>query len=181
MSSYGWTAPYTTAEPEIKSHQLQDNDDYLIISTDGLFQDMSSQQVATYVGEYINAQQMQQKANKSADMSAGLSNYLVRKALLHAANRLPQAYRTDEATALSSLLQLPVGFRRNLHDDITVVVLKLQNDGSLPADDAVKTAPIASAPTLQRALQDPEREKRLQQQQAAVQRIKDKAKLPARL
>lgn len=172
LSTYGWTAPYTTAEPTITHHRFDASDDYLIISTDGLFQDLSSQQVAAYVGEYLQTHKQQ---------SSGLSSYLIRKALLHAANRLPHAYRTDEATALSSLLQLPVGFRRNLHDDITIIVCKLRHDGTLPPDTAIADVKQQATPTLQRALHDPERLQRIRAYEDRVQQLKSKAKLPSAL
>ena len=180
LSQYGWTAPYITAEPEITSHELQSADDYLIVSTDGLFQDLSSQQVVSYVAEYINTQKSNN--NSTNDYSSGISSYLLRKSLLHAANRLPHAYRVDESTALSSLLQLPVGFRRNLHDDMTIVVCKLNHDGTLPPDTPFSNNVQSQlTPTLQRAIHDPDRNNRLIQHEQQIQNIKSNAKIPAKL
>ena len=39
-----WTPPYTTAEPEIRQHTLTTDDLFMVMATDGLFQDMTSQQ-----------------------------------------------------------------------------------------------------------------------------------------
>jgi pyruvate dehydrogenase phosphatase len=173
ISRYGWTAPYITAEPEIRSHEIQDNDDYLIVSTDGLFQDMTNQQVVDYVAEYVNHKKYGTPfVNENhIDIDAGLSAYLIRKALLHASLRLPRPYREDEQTALSSLLQLPEGMRRNIHDDLTVVVVKLDHEvqkqhahSQHHLNDKLRL-PVAS--TLQRALSDPERKTRQELAQEA--------------
>lgn len=39
-----WTPPYTTVEPDITEYQLQHEDEFMVMATDGLFQDLNSQQ-----------------------------------------------------------------------------------------------------------------------------------------
>lgn len=45
-----WSPPYTTAEPDITSIELEPTDDFLVMASDGLFMDLNSQQVVEYVG-----------------------------------------------------------------------------------------------------------------------------------
>ena len=40
-----WTPPYTTAEPDITHHSLSQGDRFMVLATDGLFQDLTSKQV----------------------------------------------------------------------------------------------------------------------------------------
>lgn len=39
-----WTPPYTTVEPDITTYQLQSEDEFMVMASDGLFQDLNSQQ-----------------------------------------------------------------------------------------------------------------------------------------
>ena len=78
-----WTCPYTTAEPEITKHELDKNDEFMVLSTDGLFQDLNSQQVVDYVGQYLNA--CRSGSNYTSNFDArNASTFLIKKALLHA-------------------------------------------------------------------------------------------------
>jgi serine/threonine protein phosphatase PrpC len=39
-----WTPPYTTVEPDITSYELREEDEFMVMASDGLFQDLNSQQ-----------------------------------------------------------------------------------------------------------------------------------------
>ena len=41
-------------EPDITKHTLQDNDEYMILASDGLFQDLSSQEVVDALSACIS-------------------------------------------------------------------------------------------------------------------------------
>ncbi len=48
-----WRPPYTTARPEVLSHQLTPDDAFMVIATDGLFMDLSSDQVVECLGDFL--------------------------------------------------------------------------------------------------------------------------------
>jgi hypothetical protein len=151
------------AEPDLYSLPLQSGDDFLIVATDGLFQDLSSQEAVDYAAAYFQ-QQREQQANSSGSSSSGsgssglaslwsgwlprfmrssppasahspperlssvwwpsCSSFLVSRALLHASEKHIGRKPTD-ADNLTWIAQLPIGERRNVHDDCTVVVIHL--------------------------------------------------------
>ena len=61
-SQHNTSQPYTTAEPEIKHHRLSGGkttsrgtprDRFLVMASDGLFQDLDNSQVVNIVGDYL--------------------------------------------------------------------------------------------------------------------------------
>jgi pyruvate dehydrogenase phosphatase len=107
-----WNPPYTTAEPEIHTHCLTPDDSFLVLATDGLFQELTSQQVVDMMGKFM-------ETKKEGDNAA---TYLIRQALV-AASEQAIGRRSTQNANLSWILRLPAGARRNVHDDITVTVL----------------------------------------------------------
>jgi len=151
----GWFPPYTTAAPEISQHNIAPNDEFLVLATDGLFSDMTSQQVVDYMGEY-----MDHVKGTAQEQQYSASSWLIEKALLHAgqaafwqsylntlnffsgrdqAARIQpgEAHQTAELPLhvqrmpsnlelLSWTMQLPASRKRLYHDDCTVVSVWLQ-------------------------------------------------------
>ena len=151
--------PYTTAEPDVHTLQLQPGDDFVIVATDGLFQDMSSQEAVDYAAEFIQQQSAGQRAETDSTASSwsswlpgflrsapaaaaaasppkqlsslawpSCSTFLLSRALLHASEKHIGRRLTD-AENLQWIARLPLIERRNVHDDVTVVVIHLKHDG----------------------------------------------------
>lgn len=150
-SLLGWNPPYITARPDVVQHRLTAEDEFLVMGTDGLFADMSNQEVVDCVGEYIAAVRAARPmksfeptvpsnvrsdaASKPApvvihpygppasltDLSA--SAFLLRRALANAGRNLCRSSDTEEDHGLSVTLSIPAGHRRRFHDDITVLVI----------------------------------------------------------
>ena len=68
--------PYTTAEPEVWAHDLTDADDFLVLSTDGLFEDLSSQEVVEYVSEWMEAHRSDSQPSTRLSGSRWLPSWL---------------------------------------------------------------------------------------------------------
>jgi len=127
-----WTPPYTTAEPDITSYSLHPDDEFLVMASDGLFQDLHSQQVVEMVGEWMDAQEAEKKRRESlasrtfgspaAGFLPNAATHLIRSALQHA-SEARFGRRRKENENLSLVLQLPADRKRNFHDDVSVVVL----------------------------------------------------------
>jgi pyruvate dehydrogenase phosphatase len=161
-----WTPPYTTAEPDITEYTLHPDDEFMVMATDGLFQDLHSQQVVELVGQWIDTQRAEEKrkAGSLASRTFGspapgylpnAATFLIRSALQHA-SEARFGRRRKENENLSLVLQLPSDKKRNFHDDVSVVVLFFDQSASanFPADDpvALPTTGPPVPPTLARAI-----------------------------
>ncbi|DAZ92794.1 TPA: hypothetical protein N0F65_005798 [Lagenidium giganteum] len=100
-----YTPPYITAIPEVRTHTLEETDQFLIIGSDGLWDYLSNEEAVEIVQEHV--------ANGHRERA---SRALVEKVLQKAAARYDMTY--------AELLSLPPGsHRRRRHDDTTVVIL----------------------------------------------------------
>lgn len=133
-----YTPPYLTAKPEVFHHHLTARDRFLILATDGLWEQMLPHKVVKFVGEHMSGKQtldllrlprkqmsldqineilMQRHiglSKKPTDTNA--STHLIRNAL----------GRTEygvEHSRLSAMLTLPDEVVRNFRDDISVIVI----------------------------------------------------------
>ena len=161
--------PYTTVEPDVHTHRLTDADDFLILSTDGLFEDMDSQEAVEYVAEWMDAHaktgagsgnssgsswlpgwlsgaSSSSKAPSSSSSSPSAvsspasydnaSAFLLSRALMHASEK-QIGRRANESDSLSWILRLPLAARRNVHDDVSVLVVLFDHSGKLEGDGPV--------------------------------------------
>lgn len=103
-----YTPPYITAIPEVKSHDIQADDEFVIIGSDGVWDFLTNEEAVEAVREQL--------ANGTPDLAG---RAIVEKTLQKAASRYAMTY--------SELLSLPPGsHRRRRHDDTTVVVVFLK-------------------------------------------------------
>eukprot|EP01006_Ploeotia_vitrea_P066606 TRINITY_DN95329_c0_g1_i1.p1 TRINITY_DN95329_c0_g1~~TRINITY_DN95329_c0_g1_i1.p1 ORF type:complete len:401 (+),score=179.51 TRINITY_DN95329_c0_g1_i1:1-1203(+) len=113
-----WKPPYTTAHPEVRQHRIvPGQDEFIVMATDGLYIDFDSQQVADLIGQYT-----QLDADAQREVSA--SGFLMRETLLHASRRSFGVLQTPEEN-LSVILKLPSKLKRRVYDDITVLVIPI--------------------------------------------------------
>lgn len=98
--------PFVSAEPEIKVIDISSNDTFLVLASDGLWDFISDTEVAEMLHPYIS------------NPSTNLAQLLLDKVLERAAK--------EAKLGLSQLKQLPAGnVRRRLHDDTTIIVIRL--------------------------------------------------------
>lgn len=98
--------PYIDHIPEIQIHQLTEDDEFLTLATDGLWDWLSGQEVAKIIEKNRN--------NKEQIVDA-----LWKEALTKAGER--------KNLNFNQVLDLPDSIRRTIHDDITILVVDLKN------------------------------------------------------
>ena len=113
-----WTPPYVTAKPELSCYELQDDDKFVIMACDGLFQDLQNDEVIRAVGKLYD-----DKAASGDDSTItgeinelNPSTQLIWNALLAAGRSMQGRFNTEELS-LSAILGLSADVKRRVHDD----------------------------------------------------------------
>lgn len=105
-----FNGPYIDHLPEIKIVDLTEDDEFLVLASDGLWDWLDSDDVAEIVSDNY-------KDKKK--IAAALSNEVLTKAAAKANMKLEQ------------LLNMPENFnKRSIHDDISILVVDLKNQTS---------------------------------------------------
>ncbi|KAM7516096.1 hypothetical protein LguiA_005679 [Lonicera macranthoides] len=97
--------PILNSEPSISVHELQPDDRFLILASDGLWEHLSNQDAVDIVQNHPHS---------------GSARRLVKAALQEAAKKREMRY--------SDLKKIDRGVRRHFHDDITVIVIFLDSN-----------------------------------------------------
>ena len=98
--------PYIKHLPEIKIYDLSESNRYIVLATDGLWDELNGRDVAKII-----------KENEGKEK---IVDSLFRSALVHAAN--------DANISYEQILNInPGSNKRSIHDDITVMVVDLKN------------------------------------------------------
>ncbi|KAJ7952660.1 Protein phosphatase 2C [Quillaja saponaria] len=106
-NDYIGTAPYISWSPSLRHHRLCPRDQFLILSSDGLYQYLSNQEVVSHVESFME---------KFPDGDP--AQHLIEELLLRAAKKAGMDFH--------ELLDIPQGDRRKYHDDVTVMVISLE-------------------------------------------------------
>ncbi|KAK6942877.1 PPM-type phosphatase-like domain [Dillenia turbinata] len=97
-----FSSPILSSEPSVSVHKLQPEDQFVIFASDGLWDHLSNQEAVEIVQN---------------NPRNGIAKRLVRAALQEAAKKKEMRY--------SDLKKIERGVRRHFHDDITVIVVFL--------------------------------------------------------
>ncbi|GJN03057.1 hypothetical protein PR202_ga20460 [Eleusine coracana subsp. coracana] len=100
--------PYVYTNPHTLSHKVTDDDLFLVLGSDGLFDFFSNDEVVQLVYQFMHDNPIGDPAK-----------YLIEQLLLKAAK--------EAALTAEELMRIPVGSRRKYHDDVTVIVIILGN------------------------------------------------------
>ena len=103
-----WTPPYVTARPEITTYEMNDNDKFIIMACDGLFQELQNDEIINSIGKLYDNNKLGDDINPSTQ--------LIWNALL-AASRSMQGRLNTEELNLSAVMSLPQNVKRRVHDD----------------------------------------------------------------
>lgn len=104
---YVGTSPYLSCSPSVAYHRLCSNDRFLVLSSDGLYQYFSNEEVVSHVAWFME------------NMPEGdPAQYLIAELLLRAAKKNGMDFH--------ELLDIPHGDRRKYHDDVSVMVVSLE-------------------------------------------------------
>ncbi|EOX95490.1 hypothetical protein QUC31_005059 [Theobroma cacao] len=104
---YVGDAPYVSCIPSVVHHRLSPSDRFLVLSSDGLYQYFSSEEVVAHVTWFME------------NVPEGdPAQYLVAELLFRAAKKNGMDFH--------ELLDIPHGDRRKYHDDVSVMVVSLE-------------------------------------------------------
>lgn len=141
------TPPYLDVAPDITHHKLRPQDRFLILGTDGLWDELRNEEAVRLVGEHLSGIHLQAPVSPSErQMKLGRMH----KLLLKRRARASPALDTNAAThlirhalgtgeygelcqeRLASMLALPEELARMYRDDITATVVYLNSDLARP-------------------------------------------------
>ncbi|CAG8614291.1 11138_t:CDS:1 [Funneliformis mosseae] len=126
------TPPYVTARPEVTCHKLTENDKFLVLATDGLWDELSNEEVVELVGEFLDGRRdiIDDKENPPILKEDELKweNYKQEKAFTFvdenaSTHLIRNAYGGAKQDQVCALLSLPSPISRRFVDDITVTVV----------------------------------------------------------
>ncbi|KAI9471892.1 MAG: phosphatase 2C-like domain-containing protein [Benjaminiella poitrasii] len=142
------TPPYLQSKPLVSRHKLGKNDRFIILGTDGLWDELSWDDVRSMEGDEAAAKIMSQwKQSTDGKSEANPATHLIRRALL-----LDAVYKNvgkkeeveDESFELSKRLTRKPS--RNYRDDITVTVIELTDDRNVnEVSDSDEKGPVYEA------------------------------------
>ena len=102
-----FTGPYVTSKPDIKKFEIKENDKFLIMGTDGLWDEISISDICKIVKE-------------NSEKPESIPRKLLDKVLSNAADKVKIPKELIAGTDFQ-------GDRRQINDDITIVVIDLKN------------------------------------------------------
>ncbi|KAI4369564.1 hypothetical protein MLD38_017990 [Melastoma candidum] len=111
--------PYISTQPAISVHSISQDDHFIVVASDGLFDFFTNDEVVKLIHSFI----LENPASDPAKL-------IVEQLLLRAAD--------CASLALEELMNIPAGKRRKYHDDVTVVVIILgSNQRTLKASTCI--------------------------------------------
>ncbi|KAM6927118.1 pyruvate dehydrogenase [acetyl-transferring]-phosphatase 2, mitochondrial [Lycodopsis pacificus] len=137
------TPPYLDVVPEITHHKLRPQDRFLILGTDGLWDELGNEEAVRLVGEHLSGIHLQAPVSPSErQMKLGqMHEFLLKRQALAApaldTNAATHLIRHALGTAeygelsqerLATMLALPEDLARMYRDDITATVVYLNSD-----------------------------------------------------
>ncbi|GER50613.1 phosphatase 2C family protein [Striga asiatica] len=106
-NDYIGTVPYLSCSPSLRHHKLFPRDQFLVLSSDGLYQYFSNEEVVSHVQNFLE---------RFPDGDP--AQHLIEELLFRAARKAGMDFH--------ELLDIPQGDRRKYHDDVTVMVVSLE-------------------------------------------------------
>ncbi|XP_061450218.1 pyruvate dehydrogenase [acetyl-transferring]-phosphatase 2, mitochondrial [Rhineura floridana] len=137
------TPPYLTAEPEVTYHKIRQQDKFLVIASDGLWDMLSNEEVVKLVAEHLLEGDIQKTplAFKKPPNLGYMQNLLLQRKAKHiqssdqnvATHLIRHAVGNNEhgeidPEKLVAMLTLPDDLARMYRDDITVTVIYFDSD-----------------------------------------------------
>ncbi|XP_028667825.2 pyruvate dehydrogenase [acetyl-transferring]-phosphatase 1, mitochondrial [Erpetoichthys calabaricus] len=135
------TPPYLTAEPEVTYHRLRPQDKFLILATDGLWEQMHRQNVVQVIGEHLTGIHLQ-KPLSGLSLTLGQMHHLLTERKARASSGLEDnnsatqlirhaigsdEFGTVEYSRLLKMLSLPQELARMYRDDMTITIIQLNS------------------------------------------------------
>ncbi|XP_058099211.1 probable protein phosphatase 2C 23 [Magnolia sinica] len=99
--------PYITCAPSLYHHRIESKDRFLILSSDGLYEYFTNEEVVSEVEMFI-----------TSSPEGDPAQHLIQEVLFRAAKKAGMDFH--------ELLEIPQGDRRQYHDDVTVIIISLE-------------------------------------------------------
>ncbi|XP_064485690.1 pyruvate dehydrogenase [acetyl-transferring]-phosphatase 1, mitochondrial-like [Ornithodoros turicata] len=137
------TPPYLTAKPEVTHHHLTPRDKFLVVASDGLWEQLQPHKVVKLVGQHTSGKQtldllrlprprirlgdvydillMRQKGMEQKPIDTNAATHLIR-------NALGRTERGIEHSKLAAMLSLPQQVVRSFRDDISIAVIYFDSE-----------------------------------------------------
>ena len=113
-----YEGPFIESIPDIKVFNLEENDNYLIIGSDGLWDYLTSKEISKLLNEFIQDKNKEFEENKIYYNSDKIAYGLMKKVVEKSAKK----HNLDPF----SLMDIPLGKKlRRIHDDITIIICDL--------------------------------------------------------
>lgn len=136
------TPPYLSSKPLVSHHKLQKGDRFIVLGTDGLWDELCWDSVRSTDGDQVAAELMS-AWNKSSSKDKNAATHLLRQALLYDAvyknvrEKLPV---TDPVLEMSKRLTRQPS--RHYRDDITITVIELKDEDETPDTEFENVGPV---------------------------------------
>lgn len=104
---YVGTSPYISCQPSLYHHRLGPKDQFLILSSDGLYQYFTNEEAVAEVELFI-----------TLSPEGDPAQHLVEEVLFRAAKKAGMDFL--------ELLEIPQGDRRKYHDDVSIIVISFE-------------------------------------------------------
>jgi len=149
-----YTPPYITAEPVVTCHPLSEEDQFLVMATDGIWDVLSNEDVVNLVSQYLEEKKKNDqkelinetklppslliKKKTAEEIQNSRSNLIISDrqvpAILKDSNSATHIIRNalggSDDKYISDLLSIPSPKCRNYRDDMTVTVIYFDKDNS---------------------------------------------------
>ncbi|KAI8089730.1 phosphatase 2C-like domain-containing protein [Halteromyces radiatus] len=139
------TPPYLSSKPLTSHHKLQKGDKYIIIGTDGLWDELSWDNVRSEDGDQVAAQLISIWDSAKNSKEANPATHMIRESLLYDAVYKNIGVRvpvTDETLEMSKRLTRQPS--RRYRDDITVTVIELKDQNDHTEASLQDVGPVTS-------------------------------------
>jgi serine/threonine protein phosphatase PrpC len=101
-----FSPPYLGVTPCVSAHRVSDDDSFVVLGSDGLFDFFTNDEVVSHVHNFV-------QENPAGDPA----KYMLEQLLLRAAE--------NAGMSVDQLKEIPIGRRRKYHDDVTIIVISL--------------------------------------------------------
>ncbi|KAK3026943.1 hypothetical protein RJ639_040349 [Escallonia herrerae] len=117
---YVGTAPYISCIPSVLHHRLSSNNRFLVLSSDGLYQYFSNEEVVAHITWFM------ENFPEGDPAQYLIAELLFRAAKKNGKNNSSLSYFPASGMDFHELLDIPQGDRRKYHDDVSVMVVSLE-------------------------------------------------------
>jgi len=151
-----YTPPYITAEPEVTCHPLTEEDQFLVMATDGIWDELSNEDVVNLIAQHLEERNKSEQKRKISETKLPPSLLIEKKTaeemkndnnnLIISERKVPAILKDSNAAThvirnalggsddkyISDLLAIPSPKCRNYRDDMTVTIIYFDKEKNKP-------------------------------------------------